>query len=63
MKPGALSKIVEVVCGDDEETLDKIAALYEIIVKAGVHSILIVKVAEAVSISGGCRRQPMELYE
>jgi UDP-N-acetyl-D-galactosamine dehydrogenase len=51
-----LTKILKVVSGDDAETLDKIAALYESIVTAGVHRASSIKVAEAAKVIENTQR-------
>lgn len=55
-KEHTLSKIVKVVSGDDDETLDKVAALYETIVKAGVHRTRTIKEAEAAKVIENTQR-------
>ncbi len=42
-----LETIVKIVSGQDEETLDTVAKVYEIVVEAGVHRAESIKVAEA----------------
>lgn len=51
-----ISKILKVVSGCDEESLDEIAKTYEIIVKAGVHKAQSIKVAEAAKIIENTQR-------
>ena len=51
-----LTKILKVVSGDDEETLGKVAALYESIVIAGVHRASSIKVAEAAKVIENTQR-------
>jgi UDP-N-acetyl-D-galactosamine dehydrogenase len=51
-----LTKILKVVSGDDAETLDKVAALYERIVTAGVHRASSIKVAEAAKVIENTQR-------
>ncbi len=46
-KEHTLTKILKVVSGDDAETLEKVAQLYESIITAGVHRASSIKVAEA----------------
>ena len=55
-KEHTLSKIVKVVSGCDEESLDVIAKTYEIVVKAGVHRASSIKVAEAAKIIENTQR-------
>lgn len=55
-KEHTLTKIVKVVSGDDEETLEKVAALYESIVKAGVHRTKTIKEAEAAKVIENTQR-------
>ncbi len=51
-----ISKILKVVSGCDEESLNEIANTYEIIVKAGVHKAQSIKVAEAAKIIENTQR-------
>ena len=51
-----LTKIVKVVSGDDAETLDKVAALYESVVTAGVHRASSIMVAEAAKVIENTQR-------
>ncbi|RPI44303.1 MAG: nucleotide sugar dehydrogenase, partial [Betaproteobacteria bacterium] len=51
-----LTRIVKVVSGDDPGTLDKVAALYGAIVKAGVHRASSIKVAEAAKVIENTQR-------
>ena len=55
-KQHTLTKILKVVSGDDEETLEKIAALYESVVTAGVHRASSIKVAEAAKVIENTQR-------
>ncbi len=55
-KEHTLSKIVKVVSGCDAESLDVIAKVYEIVVKAGVHRAASIKVAEAAKIIENTQR-------
>jgi UDP-N-acetyl-D-galactosamine dehydrogenase len=55
-KEHTLTTILKVVSGDDAETLDKVAALYESIVKAGVYRASSVKVAEAAKVIENTQR-------
>ncbi len=51
-----LRTIVKVVSGDDEETLDRLAALYESIIEAGVCRVTSLKVAEASKVIENTQR-------
>jgi UDP-N-acetyl-D-galactosamine dehydrogenase len=51
-----LTKVVKVVSGDTAETLEKVAALYERIVKPGVHRASSIKVAEAAKVIENTQR-------
>jgi UDP-N-acetyl-D-glucosamine/UDP-N-acetyl-D-galactosamine dehydrogenase len=51
-----LTKIVKVVSADDSETLDRVAALYESVVTAGVHHASSIKVAEAAKVIENTQR-------
>lgn len=51
-----LSTIVKVVSGCDEESLETIAKVYELVVKAGVHKASCIKVAEAAKIIENTQR-------
>jgi UDP-N-acetyl-D-galactosamine dehydrogenase len=55
-KQHTLTTILKVVSGDDSETLDKVAALYESIIKAGVYRASSVKVAEAAKVIENTQR-------
>ncbi len=55
-KEHILSSIVKVVSGCDEESLDIIAKVYELVVKAGVHKASSIKVAEAAKIIENTQR-------
>lgn len=55
-KEHTLPKIVKVVSGCDAESLDQIARVYEIVVKAGVHRASSIKVAEAAKIIENTQR-------
>ncbi|HWO42802.1 MAG TPA: nucleotide sugar dehydrogenase [Candidatus Eisenbacteria bacterium] len=55
-KEHTLTKILKVVSGDDLETREKIAALYESIVTAGVHRASSIKVAEAAKVIENTQR-------
>jgi UDP-N-acetyl-D-galactosamine dehydrogenase len=51
-----LTKVVKVVSGDTAETLEKVADLYERIVKPGVHRASSIKVAEAAKVIENTQR-------
>jgi UDP-N-acetyl-D-galactosamine dehydrogenase len=51
-----LERIVKVVSGEDAETLDRVAKVYESIVKAGVHRAPSIKVAEAAKVIENTQR-------
>jgi UDP-N-acetyl-D-galactosamine dehydrogenase len=55
-KEHTLSKIIKVVSGCDEESLDEIAKVYELVVTAGVHRASSIKVAEAAKIIENTQR-------
>lgn len=55
-KEHTLTKIVKVVSGDTEETCNKVAALYESIVEAGVHRTETIKEAEAAKVIENTQR-------
>jgi UDP-N-acetyl-D-glucosamine/UDP-N-acetyl-D-galactosamine dehydrogenase len=55
-KKHTLSTIVKVVSGCDAESLDAIAKVYELVVKAGVHRASSIKVAEAAKIIENTQR-------
>jgi UDP-N-acetyl-D-glucosamine/UDP-N-acetyl-D-galactosamine dehydrogenase len=55
-KQHTLTTIVKVVAGDDGETREKVAALYESVVTAGVHRASSVKVAEAAKVIENTQR-------
>ncbi|MDQ6904002.1 MAG: nucleotide sugar dehydrogenase [Bacteroidota bacterium] len=55
-KEHTLSSIVKVVSGCDAESLDTIAKVYELVVKAGVHRASCIKVAEAAKIIENTQR-------
>lgn len=55
-KEHTLSSIVKVVSGCDAESLDVIAKVYELVVKAGVHKASSIKVAEAAKIIENTQR-------
>ena len=51
-----LASIIKVVSGCDAESLDEIAKVYELVVKAGVHRASCIKVAEAAKIIENTQR-------
>ncbi|MBK7434477.1 MAG: nucleotide sugar dehydrogenase [Chitinophagaceae bacterium] len=55
-KEHTLSSIIKVVSGCDAESLDQIAKVYELVVKAGVHKASSIKVAEAAKIIENTQR-------
>jgi UDP-N-acetyl-D-galactosamine dehydrogenase len=55
-KEHTLSSIVKVVSGCDQESLETIAKVYELVVKAGVHQASSIKVAEAAKIIENTQR-------
>lgn len=55
-KEHTITKILKVVSGCDEESLDVIAKVYEIVVEAGVHKASAIKVAEAAKIIENTQR-------
>ncbi|NPA94805.1 MAG: nucleotide sugar dehydrogenase [Thermodesulfobacteria bacterium] len=55
-KEHTLAKIVKVVAGQDEETLDTIASLYEMVVEAGVYRASSIRVAEAAKVIENTQR-------
>lgn len=55
-KERTVTKIIKVVSGDNAATLDKVAALYEHIIVAGVHRVSSIKVAEAAKVIENTQR-------
>ena len=55
-KEHTLTRILKVVSGDDEQTLEKIAALYASVVTAGVFKASSIKVAEAAKVIENTQR-------
>jgi UDP-N-acetyl-D-galactosamine dehydrogenase len=51
-----LETIIKIVSGMDEESLEEIAAVYEIIIIAGVHKVSSIKVAEAAKVVENSQR-------
>lgn len=55
-KTHTLAKVVKVVSGCDDQSLEEIARVYELVVKAGVHRASSIKVAEAAKIIENTQR-------
>lgn len=55
-KEHTLAKIVKVVAGQDDETLDEIAKVYELVVDAGIYRAESIKVAEAAKVIENTQR-------
>jgi len=55
-KVHTLERIVKVVSGQDQETLEQVATLYEQIIEAGVHRAPTIKVAEAAKVIENTQR-------
>jgi UDP-N-acetyl-D-galactosamine dehydrogenase len=55
-KEHTLTRILKVVSGDDADTLDRVAKLYESVVTAGVHRASSIKVAEAAKVIENTQR-------
>ena len=55
-KVHTLENIVKIVSGTDEESLNEIAKVYEIVIKAGVHKASSIKVAEAAKVVENSQR-------
>jgi len=55
-KERTITKIVKVVSGDDADTLEKVAKLYEAVIQAGVHRATSIKVAEAAKVIENTQR-------
>ena len=55
-KEHTLEKIIKVVAGQDAETLEQVAWLYEQVVEAGVHRAASIKVAEAAKVIENTQR-------
>lgn len=51
-----LETIIKVVSGQDKETLDTVAKVYELVVEAGVHKAASIKVAEAAKVIENSQR-------
>jgi UDP-N-acetyl-D-glucosamine/UDP-N-acetyl-D-galactosamine dehydrogenase len=55
-KEHTLTKILKIVSGDTPETLDKVAAVYELIIEPGVHRASSIKAAEAAKVIENTQR-------
>ncbi len=55
-KERTITKITKVVSGDDTDTLQKVAKLYESVIMAGVHQASSIKVAEAAKVIENTQR-------
>ncbi|KQY00177.1 MULTISPECIES: nucleotide sugar dehydrogenase [Massilia] len=55
-KEHTLTNVMKVVSGDDAATLERVAAMYETVVKAGVHRASSLKVAEAAKVIENTQR-------
>ncbi len=55
-KVHTVDKIIKVVAGMDSETLDTVAAVYQLVVTAGVHKASSIKVAEAAKVIENTQR-------
>ena len=55
-KERTITKITKVVSGDDDDTLSKVAKLYESVITAGVHQASSIKVAEAAKVIENTQR-------
>lgn len=55
-KVHTIESVVKVVAGGDEEALAQIAGVYELIVKAGVHKVSSIRVAEAAKVIENTQR-------
>jgi len=55
-KVHTVDKIIKVVSGMDEETLDTVAQVYELVITAGVHRASSIKVAEAAKVIENTQR-------
>jgi len=55
-KEHTLTKIIKVVSGDTAETLERVAAVYSAVVKAGVHRTSSIRVAEAAKVIENSQR-------
>lgn len=55
-KVHTLENIIKIVSGVDEESLEEIAAIYKIVIKAGIHKAKSIKVAEAAKVVENSQR-------
>ena len=55
-KINTLENIVKIVSGQDEESLNEIAKVYELVIKAGIHRASSIKVAEAAKVVENSQR-------
>lgn len=55
-KVNTIEKIIKIVSGMDEETLEQVAKTYELIIEAGVHKASTIKVAEAAKVIENSQR-------
>lgn len=55
-KEHTLAKIVKIVAGDSPETLERLAALYGLVVEAGIHRATSIRVAEAAKVIENTQR-------
>lgn len=55
-KVNTLEKIIKIVSGIDEESLEEIAKVYKLIIKAGIHKASSIKVAEAAKVVENSQR-------
>lgn len=55
-KVNTLEKIVKIVAGMDDESLEEIAKVYEIVIEAGIHKASSIKVAEAAKVVENSQR-------
>ena len=55
-KVNTVQTIVKIVSGQDEETLEEVARVYEAVVQAGVHRATTIKVAEAAKVIENSQR-------
>ena len=55
-KKNTLTKIVKIVSGMDDESLNKIAQIYGSIIEAGIHKATSIKVAEAAKVIENSQR-------
>lgn len=51
-----LEKVIKIVAGEDDSTLDRVASVYESVVSAGVHRAPSIKVAEAAKVIENIQR-------